>query len=210
MSRTERELLCDLALRVGPDAPTLSGDWTVKDLVVHLLVREGSPAAVGITVSPLAWLTDRASARLARHDLDELVARLRSGPPLLSPFAIGKVDAVANTLEFYVHHEDIRRAQPTWEPRELTGRQQSLLWRMLRVAGKGLVRRASVGVIVERSDREGPEARAVLGNGPDPVVVRGLPGELVLFVYGRRPQARVELQGSPASVATLTGDDLGI
>ena len=44
----------------GPQGPVLalSGDWTVKDLVVHLLVREGSPAAVGIVVAPLARLTE--------------------------------------------------------------------------------------------------------------------------------------------------------
>ena len=98
LARTERAALCDLALEVGPDAPTLSGDWTVKDLVVHLLVREGSPAAVGIVVSPLAPLTEAASARLARHDLAELIGRLRSGPPLWSPMRLPAVDRAMNTL----------------------------------------------------------------------------------------------------------------
>ena len=39
---TERDALCDTALEVGEDAPTLSGDWTAKDLLCHLLVRERS------------------------------------------------------------------------------------------------------------------------------------------------------------------------
>ncbi len=54
LARSERAALCDLALQVGADRPTLCEGWTVKDLVVHLLVREGSPAAVGIVVPPLA------------------------------------------------------------------------------------------------------------------------------------------------------------
>ena len=51
MARTERDALCDLALQLGESEPTLCGDWSVKDLVVHLLVRERSPAAAGITAA---------------------------------------------------------------------------------------------------------------------------------------------------------------
>lgn len=207
LARTEREALCDLALELGPDAPTLSGEWTVKDLVVHLLVREGSPAAVGIVVAPLARLTESASARLARNDLPVLVERLRQGPPLYSPFRIGVVDRMANTLEYFVHHEDIRRAQAEWEPRDLDRRVQDALWKAIRVAGKALVRSASVGVTLERTDTS---ERAALKEAPAAVVVRGLPAELVMFVYGRQDQARVELDGAPSDVAALTGADLGI
>lgn len=207
LSRTERAALCDLALEVGPDAPTLSGEWTVKDLVVHLLVREGSPAAVGIVVPPLARLTEWVSERRGRQDLSVLVEQLRQGPPLYSPFRIPTVDRAANTLEYFVHHEDIRRAQPGWEPRTLPSRAQDALWKALRMAGKGLVRSAAVGVTVQRSDTE---EQAVLKGTSPTVVVRGLPAELVMFVYGRQPQARVELDGAEADVAALTGADLGI
>ena len=46
LARRERAALCDLALVLGEDAPTLCGAWTAKDLVAHLLVRERSPLAV--------------------------------------------------------------------------------------------------------------------------------------------------------------------
>ena len=207
MSKTERAALCDLALELGQDEPTLSGDWTVKDLVVHLLVREGSPAAVGITVPQLSGLTDLASRRVARREFAVLVERLRGGPPIYSPLRIGQLDKMLNTLEYFIHHEDIRRAQTTWSPRTLTAREEKVLWKQVGVAGKGLVREAKVGVILERSDTGD---RAVLKEDGSAVVVRGLPSELALYVYGRTDQADVELEGSDADIAALTGTDLGI
>jgi uncharacterized protein (TIGR03085 family) len=207
MSKAERAHLCDLALQLGQDEPTLCGDWTVKDLVVHLLVREGSPAAIGITVSQLSGLTDFASRRLSGREFAVLVERLRNGPPAYSPFRVGKVDAIFNTLEYFVHHEDVRRAQPTWQARELSAREQKLLWKQISVGGKRLVRTAEVGVVLERSDTE---ERVVLKPGEPPVVVRGLPSELVLYVFGRRDQADVELVGRAEDVAALSGTDLGV
>jgi uncharacterized protein (TIGR03085 family) len=208
LSKSERYELCDDALRIGEDQPTLSGDWTVKELVVHLLVREGSPAAAGIVVAPLAPYTKRVTRRLMKRDFTELVEQLRNGPPIYSPYAIPKVDTMVNTLEYFVHHEDIRRAQPSWEPRELSPRHEKQLWNMITVAGKGLVRGSTVGVTIERSDREGRQA--VLNEGEHPVVVRGLPSEITLFVFGRKPQARVELSGTDDAVAALRDKSLGI
>lgn len=207
LAQSERSALCDLALELGPDAPTLSGDWTVKDLVVHLLVREGSPAAVGIVAPPLSRLTDLASRRLAREDHAELVERVRQGPPFYSPFAIAPVDKTLNTLEYFVHHEDVRRAQEGWEPRELPERSQDVLWKMIRTAAKGLLRSSRVGVTLERSDTGDS---AVVRRAPGMVVVRGLPAELVMFSYGRRRHSLVELEGSQEDVATLGEADLGV
>jgi uncharacterized protein (TIGR03085 family) len=207
MSRTERTELCDVALQVGGDQPTLCDDWTVKELIVHLLLRESSPAAVGIVVPALAGLTDLESRRYGRRDFAVLVERLRQGPPLWSPFAIPTVDSLANTVEYFVHHEDIRRAQPSWSPRPLTDRQQELLWRSVRILGRGPVRSAELGITLERSDTG---ERTVLKPGEPMAVVRGLPSELTLFVYGRKPEARVELLGPDEATSALRGADLGI
>jgi hypothetical protein len=52
LARRERADLCDLALVLGEDAPTLCGGWDAKDLVTHLLVRERRPiGASGIMVA---------------------------------------------------------------------------------------------------------------------------------------------------------------
>ena len=97
LARRERDALCDLALVLGEDAPTLCGDWTAKDLVTHLLVREHSPlAAVGLVVRRSRGLTDREMARLARKDFAVLVERLR-GHGLDAVLALPPVDGLLNT-----------------------------------------------------------------------------------------------------------------
>ncbi len=207
LAQTERAALCDTALEVGEDQPTLSGEWSVKDLVVHLLVREGSPASLGIAVAPLAWLTEAEYRRVGRRPFPELVAKLRKGPPRLSPYAVPKLDDLANTLEFFVHHEDIRRAQPGWTPRPLGDDVERTLWPMIRSFGKRMVRKAPVGVTIADS---ATGSTAVLDDGEPSVTVRGLPSEVALYLFGRRDQARVELLGDDDAVARLKAHTLGI
>ncbi|UJH71014.1 maleylpyruvate isomerase N-terminal domain-containing protein [Ornithinimicrobium sp. INDO-MA30-4] len=54
LAQQQRQALCDTALAVGPDAPTLCSPWTVKDLLAHLVIRERRPDTLpGIGVSAL-------------------------------------------------------------------------------------------------------------------------------------------------------------
>jgi uncharacterized protein (TIGR03085 family) len=209
MARTERLQLCDVALTVGEDQPTLSGEWDVKQLVVHLLLRERSPAAAGIVLSPLSRLTDRESRRIGRQPFNVLVERLRSGPPAWSPYAVPKLDALFNTLEFFVHHEDIRRAQPEWSPRVLSDDDEKLLWSMVRTAAKAMVRSAPTGVVLENAvtgSRVTVKGAQDLGS----VVVSGRPSEVTLFAFGRQAQAQVTLDGPDEATAALAAASLGV
>lgn len=203
----ERALLCAIAQQVGPDAPTLCGDWTVRDLVVHLLIREGHPASAGIFVPPLRGLLDRSTRKASAKEFPELVKQLRHGPPIWSPFALPKLGSLANRLEYYIHHEDIRRAQPSWEPRTLPARTEDGLWTALRLVGRLPAAGAPVGVIAERSDSAD---RATLKKSRREVVVRGLPSEVALFVYGRTEHSHVELDGADQDVEALSAGALGI
>jgi len=203
-ARRERLALCDTALHAGPDAPTLCDPWDVKALVCHLLVRERNPvAAVGIAVSPLAGLTEHAMVRLGRTDFGVLVERFRS--PWAVPFAVPGVEQVWNTLEFFVHHEDIRRAQPEWSRRPLSEADEQTVWSYLTIAGRGLARPAGVPVRLEWDAHT-----ATLRGGADPVVLRGLPSELALVLQGRARVAEVEYDGPARAVAKLRGADLGV
>lgn len=205
LARRERHALCDLALVLGEDAPTLCGEWTAKDLVTHLLVRENRPlGAVGIAVPALSGLADWSMARLARQDFAVLVERLRD--PGLTPYALAPVERLANTLEYFVHHEDLRRGQPGWEPRDLDDADLDAVWRAIRLGGRALARPAGVPVRIRRSDTG---ATAVLRGGADQVTVEGPVPELVLFLFGRSQVRDLTYDGPPERVADLRGADLG-
>jgi uncharacterized protein (TIGR03085 family) len=210
MYRTERAALCNSALEAGEDAPTLCGMWTVKDLVIHLLVRERDPlGAPGIVIPQLEKLAKRSAQRMADQDFTALVERVRNGPPRWSPMALPPVDRALNTLEFFVHHEDIRRAAPGWKPRELTDREKRVLFKAVAVAGKGLVRPAGVPAEIRWTDGE-RERSAVLRTGDDPVVVTGEPAELTMFLFGRAQHTGLSFAGPQPRVDKLTSGNLGI
>jgi uncharacterized protein (TIGR03085 family) len=205
LARLERQQLCDAALAEGPDAPTLCGDWDVRALLAHLLVRERSPlGAAGIQVAPLAPLTDRAMEKASARDFPDLVEAVRKAR---TPLALPLVDDVVNTLEFFVHHEDIRRARPGWEPRHLSRAEESALWTAIKVGGRGLVRPAAVPVTIRRTD--GGDT-AILRGGADPVVLTGLPSEIVLFLFGRQQTRGLSLTGPDTAIAALSSADLGL
>lgn len=207
-AQRERAELCDLFVEVGPDAPTLCGDWTTRDLAAHLVVREHRPdAAIGIVISKAAGYTEKVQAGAAEEDWATLVESVRSGPPRWSPTRIAAVDKAANTLEFFVHLEDVRRAGDAWEPRVLDADLTAALGAALPKMGKRLVRSSSVGIVFEPSDGSDP----VVAKDADPsVTVRGPVGELVLFAFGRQAHSRVEIDGDDASVAAVRSASFGI
>ena len=157
-SSEERLALCALLDKTGPDAPTLCEGWTTGDLAAHLVLRERRPdAAAGVMGGPLAGYTARVQQRIrARTPFADLVRTIRSGPPRLSVMALPGMDERTNAVEFFVHHEDVRRAAPGWEPRELASGESDMLWHRLRMA-RFMLRKAPVGVELARDD-------IVLGN----------------------------------------------
>ena len=208
LARSERDLLCDTALSAGADAPTLCGDWTVKDLCVHLLVRERDLTGLpGMFVPALEGLTARAERSRSKEEFESLVEKVRSGPPAYSPMGWRPFDQAVNTLEFFIHHEDVRRAQPGWEPRELSPEEEQAIWLPLSLISRILTRQSPVGIIMQRTDRE---ATSRLRGGEPSVVMKGTPSEVALFLYGRQEQSRVELEGTPEDVAALRAAKFGL
>jgi uncharacterized protein (TIGR03085 family) len=204
--RRERHALCDTALALGPDVRTLCGDWTARDLVAHLLVREARPiAAAGIAVPFMAGLTERAMARAARAPFPDMVKKLYD--PGLTPYRLPGVERLTNLLEYFVHHEDLRRAQPGWEPRELPAADEDELWKLLPGAAKLATRKVGLPIGIRRSDRPGREA--TVRKGDDPVVVTGRPSELVLFFFGRDQLDGVTFEGPPTATTRLQEADRG-
>jgi uncharacterized protein (TIGR03085 family) len=199
VAKVERAQLCDLLDEVGPHAPTLSGDWDTHHLAAHLVVREGTPLGVVTLMRPTVG--DEEVERLVRErDFTALVDEIRNGPPRFSVFGTDLTDKAGNGLEFFIHHEDVRRAQPDLGNRELPEWAQDELWGGLAFMGRRLMRKAPVGVGLKRSDNG--ELR-VVAKKTHTVVVVGLPSEIALFAYGRGAFAGVRLDGEPDDVAAL-------
>ncbi|MFE1251384.1 TIGR03085 family metal-binding protein [Streptomyces sp. NPDC058735] len=199
-AKRERLLLADLLETAGPDAPTLCEGWSTRDLAAHVVVRERRPdAAGGILIKQLAPRLDRVMAEYADKPYEELIQLIRTGPPRFSPFSLKPVDEASNIIEFYVHTEDVRRAQPDWSPRELDPVFQDALWSRLERTARLIGRGVPTGLVLRR-----PDGQTVVAHRGTPVVtVTGEPSELVLFSYGRQSASKVDLSGDEEAIAKL-------
>jgi len=204
----ERAYLAEALERLGPDAPTLCDGWATRDLAIHLVVRERRPdAGPGMILPAFSSWTDKVMAARRQEPYPELVAKVRTGPPGWSPFAVPGMAGLVNPMEYFVHHEDVRRAQPGWEPRELDSDVEDLIWARLGRQARVMFRKAPVGVTLRREDSG---AEAVAKASTPVVTVTGPPGELLLYAFGRRSAARVRLEGDPGAVARLEAADVGL
>ena len=130
--------------------------------------------------------------------------------------ALPGVDERANAVEFFVHHEDVRRGAPGWEPRELSSGESDMLWDRLRLA-RFMLRKAPVGVELARDDTvlsrenagadgtgaDGQAYRITARNATPAVTVIGSPAELTMWVMGRSTAARVRMDGTSPAVTKL-------
>jgi uncharacterized protein (TIGR03085 family) len=201
LAQQERQALCDLFVEFGPDAPTLCEGWSTADLAAHLVVRERRPdSGPGLVWPPLAGHTEKVRrAARDRTPWDKLVETVRRGPPLLlRPF-----DGPMNTVELFIHIEDVRRAQGAWEPRSISPELADALW--ARVGPGGMAKKVPATIVISSPGRAEKER----GTGPR-LILTGEPGELTLFGAGRQGAARVEIDGDADLVAQLRAASLGI
>jgi uncharacterized protein (TIGR03085 family) len=204
----ERDALVDILVAVGPDAPTLCEGWTTRDLLAHLLVRERRPDALpGLVFAPLASYTARAQARMSGSTgWKDMIGLFAAGPPAFSPFKV--LDPVASIHEMFVHHEDVRRAQTGWAPRELDTRTRAAVARRAALVGRAGMAKSMTAVGARVALRT-PQGRTVVSVGSgSPVTVTGDPLELLLFAFGR-DAVRVDVDGDPGTVAAVWSADRG-
>jgi uncharacterized protein (TIGR03085 family) len=117
------------------------------------------------------------------------------------------LDRLVNSQEYFIHHEDVRRAQHGWQPRELPREQAAGLWRQVRLAGKVMLRRLRTSV---RVVAPGFGEVSVGAASTSPVTLSGAPGELAMFLSGRQAHARVTLTGPEELVDRLRTAKLGV
>lgn len=204
VAQRERAALVETMRGVGPDAPTLCEGWQTRDLAAHLVIREYRlDAAPGIVIPFFASHTEKVQNQVTEQsDWDELVGKLASGPPVYSPLKL--LDPVANVAEMFIHHEDVRRAQPDWRPRTLEPALAKMLRRTL-----PLMARLTLAKVPGRVALRTSEGKTVLTTGQGPAVtVTGAPEELLLFSVGR--QAQVDFDGDAAAVQAVRDAPKGL
>jgi uncharacterized protein (TIGR03085 family) len=198
--------LADVLAELGPDAPTLCEGWATKELAAHVYVRVRRPdAALGVLpLGPLSAYTDRVMSSVLRvHGYDEIVRRLRTVAPIVR---IAHLDEAINTVEFFIHTEDVRR--PDGRPaRDMPEEFERKIWSRLSKQARFAFRRVKVRV------RLVPTVGGPVELGPagaEPLEIRGRPSEILLLAYNRKSDAKVDLVGSSAAVDALQSARLGL
>ncbi|HNI34132.1 MAG TPA: TIGR03085 family metal-binding protein [Microthrixaceae bacterium] len=206
----ERHGLCNLMLGLGPDAPTLCGDWTAFDLAAHLSVRERNPlSAPGILFGgPFEGFTEALMAREQKRGFEAVVARVRNPPP--GPLSIPAVRSAMSLIEFTVHHEDLRRPNGLG-PRNDIDDLNEAIWQKIKQLSGLILRRARIGDISLQLHATGAvDSSHRVGKGSRVVEIRGPAVELLLYLYGRQASAEVETIGEDDDVATAADANFGI
>ena len=203
-AQDERAALAALLDETGPDGATLCAGWQTRDMAAHLVLRERRPdAAAGMIGGPLAGYTGRLQQQyLERYSYPQLVTQFRSGPPRLSLFAVPGLDEAANAVEYFVHHEDVRRATDGWTERGLDPGLEDLLWRRLKGA-RLMLRSAPAGIVLAREDAGRLDLLVAKTAAPS-VTVTGTPAELTMWSMGRVRAAHVTVDGPDEAVASVT------
>jgi uncharacterized protein (TIGR03085 family) len=206
----ERRAMCDLLDTLGPDVPTLIEGWSARDLAAHLVLRERDLVAGPCLVlpGPFRRFAERRRKRLAQErEFGWLVDRVRSGPPR-GMFRLRWVRSLANLNEFFVHHEDLRRANGLGPRETLAPELQAALWRNACRSGRYLSRRLSEFGL--QLVWPGPDRRMTVRTANLTARLSGPPGELLLYLFGRRDAAKVEVTGPPAAVAAVGRTHFGM
>ena len=188
----ERNDLCDLLETLDADewdAQTLCTDWTVRDVVAHLIqgakkmgFMNAGVALVksGLNVNKMIGRTAKEYAQ--QHEPEDLLKELRYSassqnlPPMTKP-----LDLLSDTV---VHAQDIRR--PLNKPREIPAERVIAALDDMKAATYMSNKKRIAGLKLTATDMEW-----TFGSGPE---VRG-PGEALLLAMTGRKVALEELEG---------------
>ena len=219
--RNERESITELLGSLSPEewqASTLCEGWTVLDLAAHMVAREDKPLKylAGAVTSGKIGPDPQAALRRARsRGPQSLLRALRGGPPLI--YRLPGPSAIGNLVENWIHNEDLRRGGLN-RPRVTPPETQQALWNTLHVLGRMMLRNVRTSGIVALARPNGKAMAFRVGNAmprkaePAEASARivGEPGELVLFLLGRKQAAQVTFEGDPALIEALRSAEMKI
>jgi uncharacterized protein (TIGR03085 family) len=187
--KNERKFMVDFLTRLSPAqwrAASLCKGWSVEDVAAHTVVRQGLVAPAGIVIPSLHALHDNAIKKLEARGHKVILQKLQKYPWYMP--------AVINTGEYYVHNEDMLRGALNKSRSEPSADEAEILWGAL----KGLVKvnkkaLADLGSVQFENTKTSEVVTVENTHNPIDTVVAGAPGELLLFVFGRRKAAKVKI-----------------
>ena len=200
-----RDALVAALYAAGPNEPTLVEQWQTQHLAAAVYLKEnpqhvtergfGSKSAA--RQAAITKLGEESSSRKAFYNLVRKIAdgpEEQPAPPrqsvltrLRRAVTPRKPQNDNMLLHFFVHTEDIRRAQTRWAPRKLTDAYADALFEQLREQARGYYANAKTGYVLIRTNGE----RIVAKRGTAQTFVTGPAGELVLHALGRPDHALV-------------------
>lgn len=203
-----REALTEALLAAGPGHRTLCEGWQTEHLAAHVHLRDSSPLAAGLALKPLTGLLEQRTLSLGdassgERDYQDLVRKVASGASgtervvtrARAAAPVRRMAQAANLLEFFVHTEDVRRAQERWAPRRLSDEYADVLWEELCRRVRLMYRSEPTGIRLVRTPRAGRDmdalASVVARSGDPEVIITGPTGELIMHAFGRRDHALV-------------------
>ena len=155
---------------------------------------------------PLREHGERIRRATAARPFPEIVADVRN-PPWWSPVSNPLLDELTNTVEFFIHHEDVRRGADGWQPRDLAEDHARAIWRAVQFTGKMALRRVRMPVRVREANGYG---EFTVGGESAQLTVVAPAGELALFLSGRQRAARAEVEGPVEQAERLRTANLGV
>lgn len=198
----ERRALVQALQQAGPEADTLCQGWNAHDLAVHIVARDARPDTIFGQEMPLvADKAARAYHQFEQLSFDELVDRIQAGPPRWSPANLRQIGDVMNTVEFFVHTEDVLRAEDNTDD---DAENQLLRRRSIPESVRRKLWQQASSVLFTTAARSkhqritfiSPGYGAVTsGRSRDPLLIlHGAPEELVLWAFGREEVAAVTIE----------------
>lgn len=191
-AQSQRAALAVALEHAGPEAPTLCEGWLARDLAAHVVLRDRRPDVMARLFLPgFQQGAQRHMDSVAHGDYSSLVRAVAAGPPRFFPSRIPAVADVMNTVEFFIHTEDVRRGAGPADPRLLPESVERALWKQ----GSGMVFRLAARKHQQRLTFTSPGFGSVTSGKAtaDPRTVTGAPGELLLWSMGRERAAVVDL-----------------
>ncbi|MCH8570235.1 TIGR03085 family metal-binding protein [Nesterenkonia sp. AY15] len=191
----QRQALVTALRSVPADAPTLCEGWAAEDLALHIVIRDSRPDLIIGPALPLVGDAARRTLdKLRATGYESLVNRAEAGPPLYFPQSLPPLNDLMNTAEFYIHTEDVLRAQSDFDPkspRRISEKLRRRLWKqgataMFAMAARKAKRRITFISPGYGATTSGPSSAPVQE-------IQGAPEELLLWAFGREEKAQVSI-----------------